>query len=1036
MDGEKHNIFKKKDLNLSKFSRIFKKNPVVPLFGDMQITLESTIKRSPHFDEKVWGTSTEDPKIAQEYEILHLLQATRQAHNEYVAKFGNVINELKISRRSATTASYNPAECREITNVVLQGLQLLSDWSSKVLQQSAWKYARPNNDPLVESVVDYERVVKYNYTSEERFALVEFIAMIKGLSGLLMRNEAVLSPIIKIAIHDELQEFVQITLREMIRSVSGKNAKKKTANARSELLQLRALAADWINGVEPQVDSALYGKKSSKEEDKITYPTRAVGPNVTQLNLVRNIVYGLILKKKEFSSSQVKELEEFYGRSFFYKYLVSIVPTVLAMTDLADLWYREFYLELSRRLQFPIEMSLPWILTDHILESRDSAMMEAVLYPLDIYNDAAHRALVKLGTRFLYDEIEAEVNLCFDQLLFKLSEEIFTWFKVQASTILMDKPYRAQLEIVYSTGRFNVPKSRYDVLMRQRHFQLLGRSLDLNNLISQRQNQYLRQNLDYAISRFEASDLTSLVELEHQIVNIQLTHRLMSEHFSGLDPWINMLSESNESTSLASFHGRIVLHIIFELMYDFFPNYNFNSITQRFSKLPPMFLFTDPVQRDAMPKTNIMFLQGNKPLSSAYANSIELTKKFFGLPHIHSLLRLAGREGLPLIISEVLRNMELKIVNVLSPYVKELFVGMPPSSKLPIHDYGTEGGYGYFQLKLKDIFTYPDLRPEVMHNFRIFGNAIVLLNLLDLASAQLQTTTFVQAAPFLGYTMDDMRPNENESPLFTNLQRVAQFLESKPELAKCSTAIQDIVMNAWRADHFYRPPPQNISIFKSVLARIDAMLTPVRAEWLGTPPDNGLIPVDSTSEFYRLWSALQFVVCVPSNSENDMSCHELFGDGLMWAGATIIHFLQQQNRFEAFDFSYHILNVEESAAVPCQKPILRQFFRTVALMRDINQTIFAILNTYAPQPASTITLLHPPATETDQEKQFLTLPEERENSFLRPTITPSSSAYFDVSPPPPPPSMGYEIPPPPLIDFDAPPPPPLDFAPPPPPPPF
>ena len=68
---------------------------------------------------------------------------------------------------------------------------------------------------------------------------------------------------------------------------------------------------------------------------------------------------------------------------------------------------------------------------------------------------------------------------------------------------------------------------------------------------------------------------------------------------------------------------------------------------------------------------------------------------------------MAGREGLPLIISEVLRNMELKIVNVLSPYVKELFVGMPPSSKLPLHDYGTEGGYGYFQLKLKDIkFVY------------------------------------------------------------------------------------------------------------------------------------------------------------------------------------------------------------------------------------------------------------------------------------------------------------------------------------------
>jgi cytoplasmic FMR1 interacting protein len=36
------------------------------------------------------------------------------------------------------------------------------------------------------------------------------------------------------------------------------------------------------------------------------------------------------------------------------------------------MWYREFYLELTmgKRIQFPIEMSLPWILTDHILETK------------------------------------------------------------------------------------------------------------------------------------------------------------------------------------------------------------------------------------------------------------------------------------------------------------------------------------------------------------------------------------------------------------------------------------------------------------------------------------------------------------------------------------------------------------------------------------------------------------------------------------------------------------------------------------------
>ena len=64
--------------------------------------------------------------------------------------------------------------------------------------------------------VDYERVVKYNYTSEERYALVEFIAMIKGLASLFMRYDALLTPVVKRAIHHELQEFVQISLRYVL----------------------------------------------------------------------------------------------------------------------------------------------------------------------------------------------------------------------------------------------------------------------------------------------------------------------------------------------------------------------------------------------------------------------------------------------------------------------------------------------------------------------------------------------------------------------------------------------------------------------------------------------------------------------------------------------------------------------------------------------------------------------------------------------------------------------------------------------------
>ena len=48
--------------------------------------------------------------------------------------------------------------------------------------------------------------------------------------------------------------------------------------------------------------------------------------------------------------------------------------------------------------------------------------MESVLYPLDLYNDSAFYALTVFRKQFLYDE----VNLCFDQFVYKLSDQVNT----------------------------------------------------------------------------------------------------------------------------------------------------------------------------------------------------------------------------------------------------------------------------------------------------------------------------------------------------------------------------------------------------------------------------------------------------------------------------------------------------------------------------------------------------------------------------------------------------------------------------------
>ena len=80
-----------------------------------------------------------------------------------------------------------------------------------------------------------------------------------------------------------------------------------------------------------------------------------------------------------------------------------------------------------------------------------------MLYPLDLYNDSGYYALTKFKKQFLYDEIEAEVitshlkidiclfktgaswcfscsqvNLCFDQFVYKLADQIFAYYKAMA----------------------------------------------------------------------------------------------------------------------------------------------------------------------------------------------------------------------------------------------------------------------------------------------------------------------------------------------------------------------------------------------------------------------------------------------------------------------------------------------------------------------------------------------------------------------------------------------------------------------------
>eukprot|EP00003_Mantamonas_plastica_P000908 TRINITY_DN106_c0_g1_i11.p1 TRINITY_DN106_c0_g1~~TRINITY_DN106_c0_g1_i11.p1 ORF type:complete len:1475 (-),score=530.80 TRINITY_DN106_c0_g1_i11:1304-5728(-) len=1039
LDTEGSSVFssKNKKIKVLNYMDPFKRYPIVPLYGDMSVDVLEILSRAPNFRDDCKFTPTPDEKIVDEYMLVNSLDEMRTAHNTYLASFTTTMSEIKAKIKKNTPIDVDGSH--QIANFVLQGMLLLRDISAQIQEQTAWKFLHPVWDSQYQNCKEYEKAGRYNYTKRELTALVEYLAMVKGLAAAMHEANSILAPIIRRHIHNYTQQFIQVVLRDVIRSV----AKRKKSSMKDALLSVRSICVDWEDGKEPLNDPALVGKKYTDEFD---VPVRDVAPALTQLFFLRNVTYSLystkspalqkktLLGKKKDKEGDIKEkhitqMRDFFHDSWFFFAMLSYSKTLTKLCDLGDLWYREFYLEIEKEIQFPIEMSMPWILTDHILSSGDTSIMSCAFFPLDIYNDAANRALNELQMKFLYDEVEAEVNLCFDQFVFKVANGIFEHYKVQAASQLLDKQFRYHMDSVLEEekSRFSVEPSMWDVLIKQKHFQLLGRSVDLNSLIAERINVFIRDNIAMIIQRFESSDIISIVEMESLMKNVRRTHELLSAKLE-LESFDTVLSELDDSTSVVSFHGRTMLHVIFELIFDLFPNFVFNSNTNRFIRAP--YSLVDAVVREKTGSAAPTFMYGSKSMNLANAAITDLYKGFFGVPHMMALIRMIGVHRVPFLFAECMKNLELNIEASLQPYVQSLFAGMPAVLKLPIFDYGTQGCFGYYQLQLQAITGYAELKSEVFQNLRVIGNNLAFISMLEQALTLIQKTRNVQT--FLYLDKGEDAEDDDMSPLELVISDLTEELEEN-ESGKSETVTEHLDPIALRVEASYTPRPGS-SMMKSALAVLEGFLENVWDEWKGYTYDNEAgFPVESTTEFYRLWSALQFAFCMPASMQDDENHEnfEVFGDGIMFAGCAFTYLLRQREMFDVFDFAYHIINVEDASRENCQDPNIAKFIAHARLCKQMNLRVFSIFSCCYPLSDPELIYLHPPGSGLDVEDDYEDVPVMK---------TDVGSDSLGNAPPPPPVETSAPPPPPPVVETSAPPPPPPPpvvetSAPPPPPPP-
>ena len=526
---------------------------------------------------------------------------------------------------------------------------------------------------------------------------------------------------------------------------------------------------------------------------------------------------------------------------------------------------------------------------------------------------------------------------------------VLTHVKQRAAGIILDNTFRASLGV----GGVNIafPKfNRLDTILKQRHVQLLGRSIDMHSLLAERIRADLFKSIDLAIAKFESSDLTGIIELDILLKINKLTLELLSEHMD-MDTFSALYDEANESMSGS---GKVESHILTELIQDFLPNYNYNSQLDRFVKTKHIVSDIN-VDREKEPRAPPFYFYGKKELKDAFATIIKMNEGFVGQKHFSVMARLLGYDSTYSIITKLISLMKVQVTEEdgIINYVEALKGGMPPKCKLPSWQYGTIGVAEFYYAQVEPLVTFQALKTNVFQAFREFGNTVLFFILLEKAMGEEEMMDLHLGAPFLAkIPKPHVKQDESHEIALQQLEQMYSGMHLNKIAQNYGDSIQ--ASNAKQAELLTKERLcRGLTLFEKLMCSLrDDVLN--HSCFIGQPPTNGVMNIEECDEFHRMWSAIQYVLCV-TEWEGPLP-EEVFGDGLIWGGITIIYLLGQHRRFEALDFCYHILNVHHlKPPPPLKDPKERLKFRNMELNKiiarikihkQVNKQVISILDKF------------------------------------------------------------------------------------------
>ena len=880
--------------------KALKQFPIVPLFGEMVISVERVLRMMAVEEEinfSEWITAS-NSKISEK-QFINMVSTTLNEFFTYQkklalaikAKNSNFVEEKKLTQRKGGERPAN-------VSLLFETLSKLFDWTTNLRMAVTLRYGNPISDEdfallikskrIKESLKgfgEYLKALTFNFSQNELFGTFKIIYCIKETEKLLKLYFTKFEKEIRAYFAKEFLDFNQSHLEKIL---------KKELNSK-KYKTFKEVLSDLSKQI-------CVNFSADKTEDMFLFPFDSyVTSSLIELVQNFNAQTGGLLKQKKINYEGQESLNNLWKETYLAKFLHSFDKNLSLVTQTSYLWLREYYLDITKNLEFPVEASLPWALLEISLKYQQAG--DCALAGLEVYNDVTDSALGFFKKEYIYNEVRAEAALALEKLIFDYASNVFRYHKEIALELLLYKftPLNnarnlALIDEVPLRARYNF---ELDSLLLKDFVFVAGESIPLKLTVQRNLNKQFRINLLLMLNAFQQhSAKQDLLEFYYNFEALKLAHHEICKKYE-LDLFEDIFAEIDGRVGSET-SGRLLYTVQEGLLNNIICNFSYNSTTLRFV---PSFKTKHLTSVDR--KTAVRLRTARSTQFGRYTKHyLLLTKElcgFVGTETFDMLKTLLPSQQFRLLLEGLVKKLMKKTLEV-NLLVQQILKGSPVI-RMPSISYSLGELYGYFELLVRFLKEHTELCEEIFQRITEVGNLFALIKIVN---NYLETDSLIKRETLRFFKSDD------KSALVSAFGNLVSFSAAdRAFLGKIQKVEEAVEVELESQNTFIRcclDQTRQFLLTESVIQ-----------QWRVGAEDSMeyFTEMDKTKNICRFWSIVNFIFCSPIPGA-DFQRILNYGDGFFLCGAFFLSVSGMSSQFFHYDMTHFILTLTKEELLPSQ----------------------------------------------------------------------------------------------------------------------